>query len=78
MRELSDNLQVISITHQPQIASLANAHYYVYKKENSNKEINTQIRLLNKEERIEQIAQMLGGNNPTSSTIRTAKEMIEK
>lgn len=78
MRELSDNLQVISITHQPQIASLANAHYYVYKKENPNKEINTQIRLLNKEERIEQIAQMLGGNNPTSTTIKTAKEMIEK
>lgn len=78
MRELSDNLQVISITHQPQIASLANAHYYVYKKENKNNEINTQIRLLNKEERIEQIAQMLGGNNPTSSAVKTAKELIEK
>ena len=77
MKDLSEYLQVISITHQPQIASLAKAHYFVYKKENEKQEINTQIRQLNNEERIFQIAQMLGGDKPTNATINTAKEMLE-
>lgn len=78
MKDLSKYIQVISITHQPQIASLANTHYYVYKEENKNKEITTKIKKLTKEERIEQIAQMLSGNNPSETTIKIASEMLEK
>lgn len=77
MKDLSDYLQVISITHQPQIAALAKAHYFVYKKENEKQDITTQIRRLNEEEKIEQIAKMLGGEKPSAATIHTAKEMLE-
>lgn len=78
MQELAGNLQVISITHQPQIAALADAHYFVYKKENEKKEINTQIRLLETQERIAQIAQMISGDNPSAVAINNAKELLAK
>lgn len=78
MKELSDYIQVISITHQPQIASMATAHYFVFKSENSAGEITTRIKKLSKEERISQIAEMLSGSNPSMSSIKAAKEMIQE
>ncbi len=78
MQELAGNLQVISITHQPQIAALADAHYFVYKKENEKQEINTRIRLLETQERITQIAQMISGANPSAAAINNAKELLAK
>lgn len=75
MKDLSAGHQLIAITHQPQIAAKASAHYYVYKS-NKGDSINTAIRLLNKEERINAIAQMLSGEKPTAAALENAKEMI--
>ena len=75
LKELSKNHQVITITHLPQIAAKATAHYYVFKQEEKSV-IKTKIRLLNKEEQIETIARMLSGDSPTQSSLITAKEMV--
>jgi DNA repair protein RecN (Recombination protein N) len=75
MQKISDSRQVICITHQPQIASKADTHFYVYK-ENKNSKVTTTIRVLQKEERIIAIAQMLSGEKPTAAAIENAKEMM--
>lgn len=75
LKELSKQRQVISITHQPQIAGKADAHFYVYK-QIKNDAVHTGIRLLNKDERIQAIAQMLAGEPPTAAAIENAREMI--
>ncbi|MEP7143021.1 MAG: DNA repair protein RecN [Ferruginibacter sp.] len=75
MKDLSRSHQLISITHQPQIAAKATAHYFVYKAVREDK-ITTSIRLLNREERITAIAQMLSGEKPTAAALENAKEMV--
>ena len=75
MKELSAGHQLIAITHQPQIAARANAHYFVYKSIKGNK-INTAIRLLSNDERITAIAQMLSGEKPTAAALENAREMV--
>ena len=76
MKGLSKNRQIICITHQPQIAGKADAHFYVYKEDQSGT-IKTNLRLLNKEERINKIAQMLGGETPSAAALENAKEMMQ-
>ena len=76
MKDLSKNRQIICITHQPQIAGKADAHFYVYKEEQSGS-IKTNLRLLSKEERINKIAQMLGGETPSAAALENAKEMMQ-
>lgn len=75
MKELANNRQVICITHQPQIAGKANAHFFVYK-EIVKDEVKTNIRLLTKDERITTIAKMLSGEKPTAAAIENAREMV--
>ena len=75
MKGLAANRQIICITHQPQIAGKADAHYFVYK-ENKGNTVKTNIRLLTKDEQINAIAQMLGGEKPTAAAIENAKEMV--
>jgi DNA repair protein RecN (Recombination protein N) len=75
MKSLTDNRQVICITHQPQIAGKANAHYFVYK-EIKNDTIKTNIRLLSQDERITAIAKMLSGEKPTAAALENAREMV--
>ena len=75
MKGLAANRQIICITHQPQIAGKADAHYFVYK-ENKGNTVKTNIRLLTKEEQINAIAQMLGGEKPTAAAIENAREMV--
>ncbi|MCW3092456.1 MAG: replication and repair protein RecN [Ferruginibacter sp.] len=75
MKDLSIAHQLISITHQPQIAAKASAHYFVFKAIQGDK-ITTSIRLLNHEERITTIAQMLGGERPTAAALENAREMV--
>jgi DNA repair protein RecN (Recombination protein N) len=76
MRRLSNNLQVMSITHLPQIASLGNHHYFVYKDQLQNETI-TKMKLLSNEERIVEIAKMLSGEKPTAGALENAKELLE-
>jgi DNA repair protein RecN (Recombination protein N) len=75
MKELSSARQVICITHLPQIAGRANAHFFVYK-EIVNERVKTNIRLLSQDERVTAIAQMLSGEKPTAAAMENAREMV--
>ena len=75
MKQLAAQRQVISITHQPQIAGRADAHFFVYKQLKDNA-IKTGIRMLSQEERINAVAQMLSGEKPTAAALENAREMV--
>jgi DNA repair protein RecN len=75
MKELSVAHQLISITHQPQIAAKAEAHYFVYKEIKGDK-IATAVKLLDRDEQITTIATMLSGERPTAAAFANAREMI--
>ena len=75
LKGLSQQRQVICITHQPQIAGKADAHYFVYK-EIKGDAIKTNIRSLTQDERITTIAKMLSGEKPTAAALENAREMI--
>jgi len=66
---------VICITHQPQIAGKADAHYLVYKAVKGDS-ITTGVRQLNVDERIVAIAKMLSGEKPTAAALENAREMV--
>lgn len=72
---LSEGHQVICITHLPQIAALADHHYFVEKKPLGDR-IVTSIRTLSRKERVEELARMLGGVQITDLSRRHAEEMI--
>lgn len=75
MKDLAASHQLIAITHQPQIAARATAHYFVYKAIKGDKII-TSIRLLGNDERITVIAKMLSGEKPTAAALENAREMV--
>jgi DNA repair protein RecN (Recombination protein N) len=75
MERLSQKMQVLAITHLPQIASKGNAHYWVYKDEMNDK-THTNIRLLNGDERVLEIAKMLSGEKPGNAALQHAKELL--
>ena len=75
IKELASRMQVINITHLPQIASKGNYHYKVYKTENHHSTI-TEIKQLNDDERIQEIAKMLSGEALTESAISNARELL--
>ena len=75
LQDLSSNHQVVAITHSPQIASKASSHYFVYKKELSDRTV-TNVKLLSHDERIIAIAEMLSSKPPTPAAIENAKELL--
>jgi DNA repair protein RecN (Recombination protein N) len=75
MKEMASGRQIICITHQPQIAGKADAHFFVYK-EIVNDAVKTNIRMLNQDERITAIARMLSGEKPTAAALENAREMV--
>lgn len=75
MLQMSKTMQVFSITHLPQIAAKGHSHYKVYK-EDVNDVTQTNLVKLNHDERIVEIAQMLGGLDMSSSAIAHAKELL--
>ncbi|MBE0423387.1 MAG: DNA repair protein RecN [Lutibacter sp.] len=75
MQQMSLNMQVITITHLPQIAAKGKQHYKVYKQDIENN-IVTKLKELTKSERIDEIAEMLGGKNITSTAIEHAKQLL--
>ena len=76
MEELAENMQVISITHLPQIASKGDAHFKVYKEDLGTK-TKSNIVLMDSEQRVLEIAQMLSGANPEETAIQHAREMLK-
>lgn len=77
MNELSGAHQLITITHQPQIAALAHQHLFIFKKE-VDSVISTQVKTLTEEERVSTIAQMMAGVNPSDAVLVSAREMMKR
>jgi DNA repair protein RecN (Recombination protein N) len=77
MNQMAANMQVITITHLPQIASKGGSHLFVYKEDKNNKTYSS-IRRLTKEERIQEVAKMLSTGNPTTAAINNAKELLKQ
>ncbi len=75
MHQMSKTMQLLSITHLPQIAAKGDYHIKVYK-EDSNEVTATHLKILDKDERIVEIAQMLGGKNVSEAAIANAKELL--
>ncbi|GDX44919.1 DNA repair protein RecN [Bacteroidota bacterium] len=75
LRTLSNEHQVITITHSPQVAAKADTHYFVYKEEMPEKTL-TCVKSLDKEGRIFSIASMLSQNPPSAFAIENAKELL--
>jgi DNA repair protein RecN (Recombination protein N) len=74
--KISTSMQVIMITHLPQIASRGDAHFLVYKENVKNKTV-TRIKQLTPDERVEEIARMISSGKPGSSALKTASELLE-
>ena len=75
MSQMSQKMQVITITHLPQIAAKGNQHYKVYKEEVNNI-TTTNLKQLSEDERIVEIAEMLSGKNISDSALTHAKELL--
>ncbi|MDR3142404.1 MAG: DNA repair protein RecN [Tannerellaceae bacterium] len=75
MQELGGKMQVIAITHLPQIASKGKEHYYVYKQDTDEHTV-TQIKKLTNEERITEVARMLSGATLTDASMANARELL--
>lgn len=75
LKDLASNHQIILITHLPQIASFADAHYKI-SKQVKNKRTVTVVEKLNKETKISELAQMLSGNQETNISVKHAKDLL--
>ena len=76
MKNISENIQVIAITHLPQVAAKGNAHFRVFKTDTDSSTI-TRIELLSPENRIAEIAQMLSGSTIDQAALANARALID-
>jgi len=76
LEQMSKTVQVLNITHLPQIAARGKHHYKVFKFD-ENEHTYTSIRKLTEQERIEEIAEMLSGENYSTTARETAKELLQ-
>jgi len=77
MKEISQNHQVICITHLPQVAGQGDLHYFVYKDNSSAKTV-SKIKLLEEEGRIQELAKMIAGATPSASALESARELLRR
>ena len=77
MSQMGTSLQLIAITHLPQVASQAEHHYFIYK-DNEGERTQSHIRLLDAEERIGEIAKMLSNDQITPEALRAAEVLLKK
>ena len=76
MRQMGHSLQLIAITHLPQVASQAGQHYFIYK-DNEGERTQSHIRLLNPDERISEIAKMLSNDTVTAEALKAAEVLLK-
>jgi DNA repair protein RecN (Recombination protein N) len=76
LADMGKSMQVINITHLPQVASKGTVHYHVYKEESDHSTI-TRVRLLNDDERVTEVARLLSGSRITDAAIRNARELLK-
>ncbi|MEN8250658.1 MAG: DNA repair protein RecN [Bacteroidota bacterium] len=77
MSKMSENHQVITISHLPQIAGKGQSHYFVYKENDEGRSI-SKVKKLSTKERINEIAKMIGGDVPSEHAINSARELISE
>lgn len=77
MKTMATRHQVIAISHLPQIAAKGDAHYFVYKDNSSAKTISA-IKLLGENDRVEEIAKMIGGAKPSKIALENAQELLSQ
>lgn len=75
LEDMGRSMQVINITHLPQVASRGTLHYHVYKEESDHSTI-TRVRLLNNVERVQEIARLLSGSTVTEAAVNNARELL--
>jgi DNA repair protein RecN (Recombination protein N) len=75
MQQMAQNMQVMGITHLPQVAAKGNAQLLV-KKDSSDEKTQTTLCVLNKEERIQELAKMLSGKEVTDTALSNAQELL--
>ncbi len=75
LKKMGENMQVMAVTHLPQIAASGKAHYFIFK-EHQSSSTKSYIRCLDENERIEEIARMQSGNNLNDITLAAAKELL--
>jgi len=73
---LSQKLQIFTVTHSPQVASKANHHFLIKKTDNLNSDYSIEIKQLDKDERIEEVARMLSGEKITNQAREASKSLI--
>ncbi len=76
LSSMGENMQVINITHLPQVAAHGTMHYYVYKEDEEDSTI-THIKLLDNKERLREVARLLSGNEITRASLDNARELID-
>ncbi len=76
MRQMGHSLQLISITHLPQVASQAEHHYFIYK-DNKGERTQSHIRVLQREDRITEIAKMLSNDQVTPEALKAAEVLLK-
>ena len=77
IRKLSNNHQVICITHLPQIAAMSEQHLMVYKTTDDHT-TSTRIKYLPEYDRVIEIAKMIGGDHPSETHLNTSRQLIEQ
>ena len=77
LSDLSGQHQVITITHTPQIAARADKHYFVFKEVSGDRTL-TQVKQLNQDQRVNEIATMLSGNPPSASALENAQDLLSR
>jgi DNA repair protein RecN (Recombination protein N) len=75
MQQMAQKHQIIAISHLPQIAAQGNAHYFVYKQDTEDRTI-SRVKKLSDEERVNEIAHMIAGANPSANAYQSAKELL--
>ena len=75
MKSIGSTLQVITITHLPQIASKANTHYLAFKESGADT-AHSSIRMLNDEQRVDEIAKMLSGEEMSEAAVENARDLL--
>jgi len=75
MQQMAKKHQLIAISHLPQMAAAGDAHYFVYKEDRADRTV-SRIRELSQEERIQEIAQMISGANPSQHAYHSARELL--
>jgi DNA repair protein RecN (Recombination protein N) len=77
LKAFSTTTQIINITHLPQIAAKGDAHFLVYKYEQKGRTF-TSVRKLGEQERVKELAKMVGGENLTENTLKAAQELLQQ